>query len=122
MEENKTLEMENLDQENIEETAVEENYEVMDPYGELNELAEREDEEPSGSSGALWMAAGAAVTVGAYVGGKWVYKKASNALKSWWSNRKAKKESDHEYVDDYDENNVVDGECEEVSEEETEKE
>lgn len=100
MEENNVMEVEEVK---------EEIYEYEDPCAELEELAANEVEEPTRSSGAGWMALGAAIVIGGYVGGKWVYNKGKKFIQKKLDERAAKKQ---EYVDDseIDESNIVDEE------------
>lgn len=114
--ENKNLEMNEMEQE-VEERN--DDYTVEDPCTDLEELADREEiVESDGSSGAAWMALGAAIVIGGYVGGKWVYKKAKGFVKKKLDERAAKKQ---EHVEDYDEETVVDAECKEVEEDSEKK-
>lgn len=117
MEENKTLEMENVEvQEVAEETTTETYYPEESSDYEETDLVEYDDES-NGSSGLLWMAAGAAAVVGVYAGGKWLWKKGKATAKNLWEKHKAKKE---EYEEDGDV--VIDVEANEVSMEDLEKE
>lgn len=84
---------------------------VEDPVDELMDMAEKECDEPERSSGALWMAAGAAIVVGSYVGGKWLWKKAKKGIEKI---KEKSKERSQEAVRDEDlnEDDIVDADCE----------
>lgn len=84
---------------------------VEDPEEELMDMAEKEYDELERSSGALWMAAGAAIVVGGYVGGKWLWKKAKKGIMKI---KEKSKEKSQETVRDEDlnEDDIVDVDCE----------